>query len=116
MTKSTILDLSVVQRTANLAILLGIVGIFQGGSEPVFIIGSVLLVIGVAAYLLSLIWGRIGWHQFAERAIVLVMMVSILGMLQPWNIQFYETGFYGLAIATLAFIIISHITVAEEEA
>ena len=45
------------------------------------------------------------------RIAVLGKILGILGMLQPWNIWFFENGFYILWISTLVFIIAAHLPV-----
>ncbi len=46
-----------------------------------------------------------------ERVIIAVMLLGMVGMFQPWQIDLYHYGFVTLLVGTLAFIIISHVPV-----
>jgi hypothetical protein len=52
-------------------------------------------------------------HRTLERIIIAAMLLGIVGMFQPWQIVLYGYGFHLLLIATVAFIIVSHITPVE---
>lgn len=108
------LDLSLLERLSILAFILGIVGVFQGGTESLYLLGRGLLVLGVLGYSFSQLPARIGWQRFAERTTLLLLMIGILGMFQPWEILYYEYGFYLTGLSTLAFIIISHLPAKDE--
>jgi hypothetical protein len=45
---------------------------------------------------------------------VLGKILGIIGMLQPWDIQFFQYGFYLLGICTILFIVAAHLPVKEE--
>jgi hypothetical protein len=42
-----------------------------------------------------------------ERVIMLLMVLGLIGMFQPWAIELYGWGFHLLLVSTLAFIIFS---------
>lgn len=44
-----------------------------------------------------------------ERVVIAVMMLSIVAMFQPFSIALYGLGFPSLLVATLAFIVLSHV-------
>jgi hypothetical protein len=46
----------------------------------------------------------------AERIIIGLMLVGIVGMFQPFAIDLYRYGFLLLLFSTILFIIISHVT------
>lgn len=46
-----------------------------------------------------------------EQLVVLGMVLGTVGMFQPWAIELYQYGFALLALATLAFIVVSHLPV-----
>lgn len=41
-------------------------------------------------------------------------IIGLIGMLQPWNILFFQYGFYLLGICTILFIVAAHLPVKEE--
>ena len=49
-----------------------------------------------------------------ERLTVAGMVVGVVGMFQPWDIQWFGPGFNILALSTLAFIVVSHLPTGEE--
>src|SRR5687768_11684677 len=102
-------DQSLLERLGSLVFLLGFIAVFQGRSVALYEVGRGLLVVGALAYLGGLLLKAIGAQPFLERLSVLGMFIGVLGMFQPWNILYYEYGFYLLGICTLAFIIISHL-------
>jgi hypothetical protein len=53
-------------------------------------------------------------HLWFERIIVFLMLAGIVGMFQPWSIELYGIGFHMLLVGTLAFIVISHVSVKAE--
>lgn len=112
--KSPIMDTDVLGNGAMLAMVVGTLFIFQWSNRAVYEVGAGMFALGFVAYLASLLLSRVNWHVFAERTIVALMMTGILGMFQSWNIQYYEYGFYIVGIATLSFIIISHIPAPDD--
>jgi hypothetical protein len=54
-------------------------------------------------------------HTWIERIIIAAILLGIVGMFQPWAIELYTWGFPLLFFATLAFIVISHITPREDD-
>ncbi len=53
--------------------------------------------------------------QLLERAIIAVMLLGIFGMFQPWDIRLYSWGFIFTGLGTLAFIIVGHLPIREED-
>lgn len=102
-------ELSLLEQISSLVFLLGFIAVFQGRSETFYEVGRGLLLLSVLGYLLGMLLNRIQVQPFLERGTVLGMLLGILGMFQPWNILYYEYGFYLLGISTLAFIVISHL-------
>lgn len=102
-----------VGRVGVAALVLGILSVFQSGSELLYQIGALAVLVGVASLMAVPLARRQPWQRVMERFTLLGMIVGILGMLQGWFIGFYEYGFVVLALATLGFIIISHIPVQE---
>lgn len=54
--------------------------------------------------------------RLLEGACLLAMLLGIVGMFQPWDIRYYNWGFYAVLVGTLAFIVVSHLPVRDEEA
>jgi hypothetical protein len=54
-------------------------------------------------------------HQIIERIVIAVMLLGIVAMFQPWQIDLYTWGFHMVLFGTLAFITISHWPVRENE-
>ncbi len=54
-------------------------------------------------------------YNVLERSIIAVMLLGMVGMFQPWQIDLYHYGFVILLVGTLAFIIISHVPVNNTE-
>ncbi len=48
-------------------------------------------------------------YLWIERIVIAIMMLSIVGMFQPFAIVLYGLAFPCLLAATLAFIVLSHI-------
>jgi quinol-cytochrome oxidoreductase complex cytochrome b subunit len=42
--------------------------------------------------------------------LIATILLGVVGMFQPWNIQFYSLGFKMVLIGTLAFTVWSHVT------
>jgi hypothetical protein len=49
-------------------------------------------------------------YTLIERTIIVLMLIGMAGMFQPFNINLYRYGFLVLLFSTLAFIIISHLS------
>jgi hypothetical protein len=54
-------------------------------------------------------------YQLIERIMIAAMILGIVGMFQPWRIEFYTWGFHLLLGGTLAFTVFSHFSPREEE-
>lgn len=108
-TNSTFLDAEQIEQLSTLALIPGVLAVFQWGYSWLFPVGLFLLVIGTAGTLAGQVLQRNHIARIVERMMVVGMMVGILGMLQPWHILLYQYGFYVLALSTLSFIIVSHI-------
>jgi len=108
------LDIEVVEQMANVALVLGIIGIFQGVTQIGFWIGVIALVVSVAA---SVMVSRSHQHrvQVVEKFAILGMIIGILGMLQPWQVYLYQYGFLLLFASTITFIVVSHISVPKKD-
>ena len=52
-------------------------------------------------------------YMWVERIVIAIMMLSIVGMFQPFAIVLYGVAFPSLLAATLAFIVLSHVPVSE---
>lgn len=50
-----------------------------------------------------------------ERVVILAIMLGIVGMFQPWELELYHYGFVLLLFATLTFIVLSHLPVSADE-
>ena len=48
-------------------------------------------------------------YLWVERIVIAVMMLSIVGMFQPFAIALYGVAFPALLFATLSFIVLSHV-------
>jgi hypothetical protein len=48
-------------------------------------------------------------YLWVERIVIAIMMISIIAMFQPFSIALYGLGFPSLLVATLAFIVLSHV-------
>ena len=108
-------QVELLERGASITLIVGGLAVFQGGYQFLYLFGLFLLIIGVIVTLASQIIKREIWLKTVERLVILGMMIGILGMLQPWNIWLYENGFYVLGISTLAFIVVLHIPVNNDE-
>lgn len=102
-------DAERIEQFSTLALILGVVAVFQWGIASLYWLGLLLLALGTVGTLASQVLQKNYLARIIERMTVVGMMVGILGMLQPWQIWLYENGFYVLAISTLGFIIVSHI-------
>ena len=102
-------DAERIEQFSTLALVLGVVAVFQWGIASLYWFGLLLLALGTIGTLARQVLQKNYLARIIERMTVVGMMVGILGMLQPWQIWLYENGFYVLAISTLGFIIVSHI-------
>jgi hypothetical protein len=114
-TANNSLDTHQIERLSTLALLLGILAVFQSNFVWLFWLGIALLAIGAVGTLASEVLKGQPLPRLLERLTIVGMMIGILGMLQPWQIWLYENGFYVLGISTLGFIIVSHIPSPQEE-
>jgi hypothetical protein len=55
-------------------------------------------------------------HRNIERTTIALIVLGVLGMFQPLNIDLYTWGFNFLLVGTLAFIVISHFPVRDDDA
>lgn len=109
------IDLAIIERIGSFMLIAGILCVFQWKYENWYEVGRILLQAGLGLYLVGMLINRTPILKFIERTIVSLMMIGMLGMFQPWNIKYYEDGFYLLAGTTLAFIIISHIPAPQNQ-
>ncbi len=107
-------DVERIEQFSTLALILGVLAIFQWGIASLYWIGLLLIGLGTIGTLYSQVMRKNYLARIIERMTVVGMMVGILGMLQPWQIWLYENGFYILALSTLGFIIVSHIGSPDE--
>ena len=71
------------------------------------------LIVLVASSLNGLVSQRA--FRIVTRVIIAGILLGILGMFQPWVMAFYTRGFSVLLIATLSYILWSHVTPAFED-
>ena len=107
-------DAERVEQVSTLSLVAGLLLVFQWGYSWLFPVGLALLAIGTIGTLAGQVIQKTYVARILERMMVVGMMVGIVGMLQAWQIWFYENGFYILGISTLGFIIVSHIGSPEE--
>lgn len=107
-------DVERIEQFSTLALILGVLAIFQWGVANLYWLGLLLIGLGTIGTLYSQVMQKNYLARIIERMTVVGMMVGILGMLQPWQIWLYENGFYILALSTLGFIIVSHIGSPDE--
>jgi hypothetical protein len=55
-------------------------------------------------------------HRLLLRIVITTMLLGIVGMFQPFRIEFYTVGFYLVLLGTLAFIVVSHIVPRDDSA
>jgi mannose/fructose/N-acetylgalactosamine-specific phosphotransferase system component IIC len=58
---------------------------------------------------------EIGRYQLIERIIIASIVLGIFFMFQPWVFVLFRYGFYLLTLATLAFIVWSHVAPMQSE-
>lgn len=108
-TNSTFFDAEQIEQLSTLALILGVLAVFQWGYAQLSSVGLLLVALGTVGTLAGQVIQGNYIARIVERMAVVGMMVGILGMLQPRYILLYQYGFYVLAISTLTFIIVSHI-------
>ncbi|NDJ76870.1 MAG: hypothetical protein GYB65_11480 [Chloroflexi bacterium] len=89
-------------------------------SVTYFIFGLLGFLFGIGffiAFLMGRLNNRISqrWFNWIERTIIAGIVLGIVGMFQPWNINRYEDGFLLVFASTLAYVVWSHIVPAAEE-
>ena len=107
--QSPMLDTERIEQFSTIALVVGVLAVYQSGFTWLYWIGLALLALGAIGTLASQVMQQNRIMRIIERMAVVGMMTGILGMLQPWHIWLYENGFYVLGISTLAFIIALHI-------
>ena len=80
-------------------------------------VGILLLYITLIVLVASSLNGLVSQRAFriVTRVIIAGILLGILGMFQPWVMAFYTRGFSVLLIATLSYILWSHVTPAFED-
>jgi len=73
----------------------------------------ITLIVLVASALNGVVSQRV--FRIVTRVIIAGILLGILGMFQPWAMVFYTRGFSVLLIATLSYILWSHVTPAFED-
>lgn len=113
-TENSLIDAERIEQFSTLALVAGVLLIFQTWYQGLSWLGLTLLAIGVLGTLTAQAINKNYIARIIERMTVIGMMIGILGMLQTWQIWMYENGFYLLALSTLGFIIVSHIGSPDE--
>jgi mannose/fructose/N-acetylgalactosamine-specific phosphotransferase system component IIC len=84
----------------------------------------VLIFAAIVIFYMSLAWYmsnklnfkvEIGRYQLIERIIIASIVLGIFFMFQPWVFVLFRYGFYLLTLATLAFIVWSHVAPMQSE-
>ena len=80
-------------------------------------VGILLLYLTLIVLVASSLNGLVSQRAFriVTRVIIAGILLGILGMFQPWVMAFYTRGFSVLMIATLSYILWSHVTPAFED-
>jgi len=80
-------------------------------------VGILLLYITLIVLVASSLNGLLSQRVFrvVTRVIIAGILLGIVGMFQPWAMAFYTRGFSVLLIATLSYILWSHVTPAFED-
>ena len=99
----------ILEQASLILLLVGGYAVFQWRRMDDYEIGLWFLRIGFLGYVVGIFLNRAGIVATLERALILLMIFGMLGMFQSWNIKNYEQGFYLLGLATLGFIVVSHI-------
>jgi hypothetical protein len=93
-------------RAAAALILLGAIVIFVDGSSTMpFVLGSVLLILGVLAIVLA----GAGWKARVERLAIGLITFGIVMIVQGFQMGIYGTGFVVVIAGTVVFIVVSHL-------
>ncbi|MGJ3239900.1 MAG: hypothetical protein ACFE0Q_14405 [Anaerolineae bacterium] len=108
------LDIERLEQLSVILLAIGVLAVFQWGWQWLYVLGLVLLVVGTLGDFAGQLIKRNYIARIIERLTVIGMMVGILGMLQPWHIWLYENGFYMVALSTIGFIVVSHISTPED--
>lgn len=104
----------ILDRAGMLLLIIGGYAVFQWQRESDYIAGRYLVGAGLIAYALGMILARTHPLKLIERLLVVGMALGMVGMFQSWDILYYEYGFYVLGLATLGFIVVSHIPMPED--
>ncbi len=112
-TREAVVSSERVEQLSTLALIAGVIFVFQWSFQWLYVIGVGLLIVGSVGTFISQVMKKQPMIRILERMTTVGMMVGILGMLQSWDIWLYENGFYLLALSTLGFIIVSHISSPE---
>jgi hypothetical protein len=89
--------------------------------QPVIFIAGFLIVLGLFIALIRVISARLSGKlpravfELWERVIIGGIVLGVVSMFQPWVFIGYKYGFLLVLFSTLAFIIWSHVTPAEEQ-
>lgn len=110
---SSRISFSSVERYAIVLFGIGLAGLLQSGSDLIAKVGLIALILGAVGIIVGVVASRKHIVHVLERISILGMFVGIVGMLQPWEIRFYEIGFVVVGLSTLAFIAISHVPVKD---
>lgn len=52
-------------------------------------------------------------RQVIEVSLVIVILVGLVGLGQPFNIHIYQGGFFAILFGMLAFVAVTHVRVKE---
>ena len=97
-----------------LGFILGIGGVFQPWGIQYFQFGLILLVISSWLFVIASHIAKPEVVSSLLRLSVAGKILGIIGMLQYWDIQYFQYGFYLLGICTILFIVAAHLPVKEE--
>jgi hypothetical protein len=105
---------SIIISISAFGFLLGIVGVFQPWGLQYFQIGLILLAINSWLFVIASHIAKPEIVPSLIRLSVVGKILGIIGMLQYWDIQYFQYGFYLLGICTILFIVAAHLPVKEE--
>jgi uncharacterized membrane protein YhaH (DUF805 family) len=77
------------------------------------LLGFITVITVVARLLNDNINSRL--YGVVEGIIIVGIVLGVVGMFQPWKMEFYKYGFNVLLISTLSFILWSHVTPRAEQ-
>ncbi|MGB1287598.1 MAG: hypothetical protein ACPG7F_13745 [Aggregatilineales bacterium] len=97
------------ERIFSVMLIAGIALLFQRSIEGLSGLAAIMLILSTVVIPVVMLAGGKSWQVALERFCVLGMMVGIGAMFQHQEIRFYEIGFLVLCLATLGFIIMSHV-------